>query len=348
MAGSRRSGGRVSPELAAVGERLRQAREAAGQSLEDIEAVTRIRTTYLEAIDDGRRAELPGDVFVKGFLRAYANAVGLEGDRLVAQYKRSLEGAAPDGSAGSGSGTTPAQPPPPTAPTRPRKAPESSRRVRAHRAGTPRPRQRNAQDRADAVRAARARIRARRLGPPAVRRDLLRWVVAGLAIVAVGWASYALAGHFAGHRAAAGKSHPNAHSTTHPSTEPAAATKHPLAVPHVAPARTSVQVHFTHQTTGWHGTYLVASAAGGLVVRITTDQRCWTSRWTDGSTRAQSVTLPAGGTTTWKARRTLRVEVANAPGVRSLTVNGQSTPALPREGVHVEWLTFRVATATAG
>ncbi len=349
MAGSRRSGGRVSPELAAVGERLRQAREAAGRSLEDIEAVTRIRVAYLEAIDAGLRAELPGDVFVKGFVRAYANAVGLEGDLLVAQYKRSLEAASPQGASGSAAPEPDAVPPIERARPPSRPAPDVKRRTSVRRAGAPRRGSRAVQGRDAAIRAARARIRARRIGPAGVRRGLVRWVIGGVAVVAVGFASYALAGYFARRAAPAAKASATTGASSGSTRPPA--TKHPPAVAagaSAARARPAVQVHFVHQADGWHGTYvLTAAASQGLAVRITTRRPCWTDRWTDGSTRAQSLTLPAGGSVTWKASRTLRVEVANAPGVRGVTVNGLATPALPPEHTHVEWLTFRRATSAA-
>ena len=351
MAGSRRSGGRVSPELAAVGERLRQAREAAGRSLEDIEAVTRIRGTYLEAIDAGLRAELPGDVFVKGFLRAYANAVGLEGDLLVAQYKRSLEGAPPQGASGSAVPEPDAVPPIERARPPSRLAPDVARRKSVRRPGVPRRRSHGVQGRDAAIRAARARIRARRIGPAGVRRGLVRWVVGGVAVVAVGWASYALAGYFARRAAPAAKASATPHAGASSGSTRPPTTKHPLAVgsgASAARARPGVQVQFVHQADGWHGTYVLTAASHGLAVRITTRQPCWTDRWTDGSSRAQSLTLPAGGSVTWKASRTLRVEVANAPGVRSVTVNGHATPALPPEHTHVEWLTFRRATSATG
>ncbi len=346
MAGGRPHGGRVSPELAAVGERLRAAREASGRSLGDIEAVTRIRVAYLGAIDGGRRGELPGDVFVKGFLRAYANAVGLDGDQVVAQYKRSLAATGAPAPTVEAVAAAPADPPRPA--ERARRVPTEPRR--GVRASGRRP-ARAPLGREEAVRAARARIRARRHAVPTVRRDRLRWVVGGLVVVAAGLASYALAGHPHRHPAPANKAAAAARSRTHSSAASPPAGKHPLAA-HPAGASTAVRpavrVRFVHLASGWHGTYLVSPATAGLVVRLATDQPCWTERWVDGSTRAQMVTLLAGGTATWKAGRTLRVEVGNAPGVRSLTVDGLSTPALPKEYRHAEWLTFQSAAARSG
>lgn len=76
--------GRVMREL---GELLREAREARGLTISDVQEATKIRGRYLEAIERGEFEALPGEVYVKGFLRSYAEAVGLSGDEIVDRYK---------------------------------------------------------------------------------------------------------------------------------------------------------------------------------------------------------------------------------------------------------------------
>jgi cytoskeletal protein RodZ len=76
-----------------LGVRLRKARETMGLSIEDVHHATKIRAAYLIAMEEGRFSELPGDVYVRGFLRNVANVIGLEGDELVSQYDRIHKGA---------------------------------------------------------------------------------------------------------------------------------------------------------------------------------------------------------------------------------------------------------------
>ncbi len=69
-----------------VGAFLRSEREHRHMSLVEISRLTRIPTTSLASIESGRFDELPGDVFVRGFLKAYAQAVGLMPAEVLARY----------------------------------------------------------------------------------------------------------------------------------------------------------------------------------------------------------------------------------------------------------------------
>lgn len=69
-----------------IGERLRNAREAKGLSLQAMEGITRIRAVYLQALEDEQFDRLPAPVYAKGFLRTYAGALGLNPEQLVEQY----------------------------------------------------------------------------------------------------------------------------------------------------------------------------------------------------------------------------------------------------------------------
>lgn len=78
-----------------IGRRLRAAREARELTLQVVEDETKIRRKYIEALESGRVADLPGDAYVKGFLRTYGNYLGLDGTALVEEYKQSAQ-AGPD------------------------------------------------------------------------------------------------------------------------------------------------------------------------------------------------------------------------------------------------------------
>ena len=70
-----------------VGEILRECREHYGEDLEGVALALRIRLAYLEAIEAGRFQDLPGPTYVQGFLRAYADYLGLDSDALLLRYR---------------------------------------------------------------------------------------------------------------------------------------------------------------------------------------------------------------------------------------------------------------------
>ena len=71
-----------------IGDRLRNAREAKGLSLDAVEGLTRIRAVYLQALEDEQLDRLPGLVYGRGFLRTYAAALGLDPDPLLEVFPR--------------------------------------------------------------------------------------------------------------------------------------------------------------------------------------------------------------------------------------------------------------------
>lgn len=78
--------------MSKVGEMLRDERERQNLTFDDIEQSTSIRTRYLQAIEEGNFSVLPGDVYTKGFIRNYANILGLDGAEFVNMYNREIQG----------------------------------------------------------------------------------------------------------------------------------------------------------------------------------------------------------------------------------------------------------------
>jgi len=68
------------------GEHLRRERELRGVTLDEVSAATRIKTTFLEAMENGRWEELPGGAFNRGFIRATSKFLGLDEDGMIAEY----------------------------------------------------------------------------------------------------------------------------------------------------------------------------------------------------------------------------------------------------------------------
>ncbi len=77
-----------------IGTTLRQRREARRMGLAELARITRIPLGTLDAIERDHFDDLPGEVFVRGFLRSYARAVGMVPDEMVARYMSSRRVAA--------------------------------------------------------------------------------------------------------------------------------------------------------------------------------------------------------------------------------------------------------------
>ncbi len=75
-----------------VGAHLRRERERQGYSLHDIAENLRLRPRQLQALEEGNYDALPGQTFVAGFLRSYANALGLDAVAVVDLYKSENSG----------------------------------------------------------------------------------------------------------------------------------------------------------------------------------------------------------------------------------------------------------------
>ena len=84
MSGERPGEMRIGAELAA-------ARERAGLDLATVADRTKIRSRYIEALEDERWDELPSRAYGKGFLRTYAELLGLDAETIVDEYRRQVE-----------------------------------------------------------------------------------------------------------------------------------------------------------------------------------------------------------------------------------------------------------------
>jgi cytoskeleton protein RodZ len=70
-----------------IGQALRAVREYDGRDLEELAEATRVRRAYLAAIEELRLDQLPSRPFTIGYVRAYAEALGLDGDTAVERFK---------------------------------------------------------------------------------------------------------------------------------------------------------------------------------------------------------------------------------------------------------------------
>jgi cytoskeleton protein RodZ len=69
-----------------IGNSLREARERQELGYPEIELATKIRGKYLRALEEEDFTAIPGDAYIRGFLRSYADYLGLDGDVYVDEY----------------------------------------------------------------------------------------------------------------------------------------------------------------------------------------------------------------------------------------------------------------------
>jgi cytoskeleton protein RodZ len=72
-----------------IGATLREARNRRKVDLSEVEAAIKIRIRYLQAMENEEWDALPGGAYTRGFIRTYASYLGLDGDRLADDYRRS-------------------------------------------------------------------------------------------------------------------------------------------------------------------------------------------------------------------------------------------------------------------
>ncbi len=74
--------------MKSIGHILETARKEKGWTLEQISKKTKIRTKYLELIEKSLWDELPGIAYTRGFIKSYAETVGLMPDRVITLFRR--------------------------------------------------------------------------------------------------------------------------------------------------------------------------------------------------------------------------------------------------------------------
>ena len=80
------------PQRETVGMLLREKRESFRQDLDTVAGQLHIRLAYLKAIEDGRFKDLPGLTYASGFVRSYADYLGLDGEEMVRRFREEIAG----------------------------------------------------------------------------------------------------------------------------------------------------------------------------------------------------------------------------------------------------------------
>ncbi|MDA8229917.1 MAG: DUF4115 domain-containing protein [Magnetospirillum sp.] len=90
--GSDPSPSAVSSPSIGVGAALRAARERTGKDVEAVAKQLLIRRPFLQALEEGRHKDLPGGTYAIGFLRTYAEFLGLDGEEMVRRFRQEAAG----------------------------------------------------------------------------------------------------------------------------------------------------------------------------------------------------------------------------------------------------------------
>lgn len=282
-----------------IGSQLKQAREAKGLSLAQAEEETKIRRKYLAALEQGLVDELPGEVYLKGFLRSYANFLGLDGAGLVEQYKHSQRNLPSAAAEVAPAAAPPPVPPPPIAAAAGRQPPE--RRVGAS-------------------------MRALRPSPaPSAGRPWLPIVI----MLVIGGV---VAGIFAFGRGSPDEvpvntPPPSASGPPPPQHNPEPASEPPPAeTPPVEPAPPPAEVIVGEPMAD---TVPVTVSPGPIELTLTWRSRAWVRLTVDGI-QVEEATLETGAVRNITAEQEVRVRLGHTEVV-DFTINGQSLGPLARE-----------------
>lgn len=258
-----------------IGALLRQTREERGLSLEQLQSETKIRLRYLEALEAGDESIIPGEVYVKGFLRFYANQLGLDGHALVEEYKewreaQQVAAEAAAAAAKSGHPERPVKPVTAQAPARP------------------------------IVAAAPMTSGGGRVGPAQPKRVATIAIVAIIAVALVVGGAWALSHRTSpvgGNTPAPGTSDPTVPNNPGGTTNPPAA-----------------QFTVTKEDLGKGGLRYVTTAPS-IKVDVDVMQKCWVKVTADGVVIVDGQDLTPGMKMTWEAKDKLVVKYGNVGGV---------------------------------
>jgi len=77
-------------QLTELGNRLKEARLAKNLSLDDLQIITKIQKRYLVGIEEGNYASMPGNFYVRAFIKQYAEALNLNPDEIFETYKNEI------------------------------------------------------------------------------------------------------------------------------------------------------------------------------------------------------------------------------------------------------------------
>ena len=313
-----------------LGDQLRRARENRGLSLEETEKATGIRKRFLQAMEEGRFDALPGQIQLRGFLRNYANYVGLNGDELLTLYERQTLATQTTAALQSASPTRPVKvrPAPPTLQPTPPKAQSTPDKpqpalppsvTQAARPAAPTP---AVQPRPIVPPASRSMPTSSSVVRPDWMSRLPPWLTVEVALIAVAvtlaiCAAVLLASILV----------PGLGQSPAPAPRPVATRVRsvPLPTP-TAPVATPVSTSLPNITTS----VKLTTSVGYVQVALAATEHVWVRVTTDGRIAFEGLFKP-GDSLNWEAKEMIIVEVGNGAGLTA-SFNGKPVGVLGPRG----------------
>lgn len=267
-----------------VGTLLRTERERQGMTVEQVAESTKIRSKYIEAIEDNTYHLVPAEVYLKGFIRTYGNFLGLDGEALVQAYKQS---------------SAPAATPPvvaeaaPSAPVRVPAAPRPAEQAKARAVAT----------------------------KPGRRSAGVYWVAGGAVVLAAAVGGFWSLGNHGATPPVSSRPGTTAAApdTQAPKVEP---QPDPAKVQPPAPTLSVERGEVRTEAGGRLMAPVVVKGADGLVVKVRARGRCWLEVEADGKTVYSGI-LAAGASQEWRATSRMRLQVGAPPSL-AVDINGKS------------------------
>lgn len=71
-------------------EELKKRRTELGKSIEEISKLTKIKKSYIEAIEEGNFSELPIEIYTKSYIKIYSELLGVDSKKLIEEYEKFL------------------------------------------------------------------------------------------------------------------------------------------------------------------------------------------------------------------------------------------------------------------
>ena len=296
--------------MESLGQFLKEQRQARDVSLEEIAAATKIVPRYLEALEADRLSSMPGGFFIKGIIRSYAKAVGLDPEELLGRYREAGLLNEPDHIHPAAAHRT-AKPEPAPAPSPaelfpaepvPEPAGETEPPLLIEEAPKP------------------------RLSPAARRRIFsVAWrLLAAVAIIA------ALIAIWSNRSRRQPELKPEDVQTQVIYPAPRTSGPDPAAPPAAAPPALSTGPAAEPQAKAEPPAAALEEAQSGIMIEITFEAETWIHVRTDGQPKIDGV-FPAGATATARADRVLLIHTGNAGGF-TFRLNGHPAKRLGRSG----------------
>lgn len=300
-------------DLAEIGRLLRETREQKHLTLEDIQANTKIRHKYLAALEAGDESAFPATVYLKGFLRTYANELGLDGWQLVEEYNRHLAERVATAGEETQPATKPAVAPAPGRPPRPTANRAATRPLAAERTGD--------------ARAAMA------VAPSAGAsgrqwQRLAVYLFLGLVVVALAFYGYSYLGRASEPATPPGnQTNPPGTGTTSPATPSTATGENQGGGQTAFPTVNLVGTDGAGSNATSH--YVVSQ--GPITATVRASGRCWLHVEADQKLVFEG-TLSSGETASWTAAGRLYIR-AGDPGAISIVINGVDIGQVGQVGI---------------